>query len=42
LVFSVLSLLTGGGFLVGFILGVVGGVLALSFGVNKEVARVGG
>jgi hypothetical protein len=29
LVFSVLSILTGGGFLVGFILGIVGGVLAL-------------
>jgi hypothetical protein len=29
LVFSILNLLTGGGFLVGFILGVVGGVLAL-------------
>ena len=31
LVFSVLSILMGGGFLVGFILGIVGGALGLSW-----------
>lgn len=31
LVFSILSIVTGGGFIIGFILGIIGGALALAW-----------
>jgi hypothetical protein len=37
IVFSILSIVTGGGFIIGFILGIIGGTLALSW--KPEINR---
>ena len=40
LVFSILSIFIGGGFIIGFILGIVGGALALAWKPTEEEKRI--